>query len=134
MMLLLAASGGSENRITGTRLSPCPNSPNCISSFSPQAGMQPLQIKGSIIHAKNKLLSIIESMPAAKIAEHEGNYLRVEFTSAVFSFIDDVEFEFNEREKLIHFRSASRSGYYDFGVNKRRMERITKEFNASETR
>lgn len=96
--------------------------------------MQPLQIKGSIIHAKNKLLSIIESMPAAKIAEHEGNYLRVEFTSAVFSFIDDVEFEFNEREKLIHFRSASRSGYYDFGVNKRRMERITKEFNASETR
>ncbi|MFY0759275.1 DUF1499 domain-containing protein [Metabacillus dongyingensis] len=30
-------------------------------------------------------------------------------------FKDDVEFHLESREKKIHFRSASRTGYCDFG-------------------
>jgi uncharacterized protein (DUF1499 family) len=35
-----------------------------------------------------------------------------------------VEFVFDEGSKTIHFRSASRVGYGDLGVNRRRMENI----------
>jgi uncharacterized protein (DUF1499 family) len=36
--------------------------------------------------------------------------------------VDDVEFRFDEATHTIHFRSAARSGHYDFGVNRKRME------------
>jgi len=39
-------------------------------------------------------------------------------------FIDDVEFVFDDATKMIQFRSASRTGYSDLGVNRRRMEEI----------
>jgi uncharacterized protein (DUF1499 family) len=38
--------------------------------------------------------------------------------------VDDVEILFDDASKTIHFRSAARSGYYDFGVNRRRMEKV----------
>jgi uncharacterized protein (DUF1499 family) len=41
-------------------------------------------------------------------------------------FVDDVEFLFDDEAKTIHFRSASRTGRSDFGVNRRRMEDIRK--------
>jgi uncharacterized protein (DUF1499 family) len=39
-------------------------------------------------------------------------------------FVDDVEFVFDDESKTIHFRSASRTGYGDLGVNRRRMEQV----------
>lgn len=52
-------------------------------------------------------------------------YLRAEARSAFFRFMDDVELLADENAGLIHFRSASRIGFGDLGVNRRRMERIT---------
>ena len=43
-------------------------------------------------------------------------------------YVDDVEFYINEKNKIIHFRSASRIGYSDLGVNRKRMEEIVKMF------
>jgi len=42
-------------------------------------------------------------------------------------FVDDVEFYFDEKEKMVHIRSASRLGKGDMGVNRKRMELIRKE-------
>jgi len=73
-------------------------------------------------------------LPRAKIVSVEDNYLHVEFRSAIFRFVDDVEFlvvipeEQRPTEQRIHFRSASRVGYSDFGVNRRRMEQIRRAF------
>ena len=38
---------------------------------------------------------------------------------------------FDDNAKTIHFRSASRIGYSDLGVNRRRMEEIRKAFAAT---
>ncbi|MCK5256323.1 MAG: DUF1499 domain-containing protein, partial [Deltaproteobacteria bacterium] len=38
------------------------------------------------------------------------------------------EFYFDDEQKLIHFRSSSRLGYYDVGVNRRRMGKIREIF------
>ena len=52
-------------------------------------------------------------------------YLRAEARSALFRFVDDVELLADEDAGLIHFRSSSRVGRSDFGVNRRRLRRIT---------
>ena len=61
--------------------------------------------------------------------EEDETYLHVEFTSRIFRFVDDVEFVFEDETKTIHFRSASRTGYSDFGVNRNRMEEIRRLLN-----
>lgn len=50
--------------------------------------------------------------------------------SFLFRFRDDLECYFDAEEKSIHLRSASRLGYYDFGVNRRRVDDIRKRFSS----
>jgi uncharacterized protein (DUF1499 family) len=44
------------------------------------------------------------------------------------SFVDDVEFYLDDAAKQIHFRSSSRLGRSDLGVNRQRMEEIRRRF------
>jgi uncharacterized protein (DUF1499 family) len=114
--------------IDNGKLTPCPKSPNCVSTQSPEADqdhyIKIIELDGSAEDAKNRLISIISSMKRSKITEQNGNYIRTEFKSALFKFVDDVEFYIDETGKEIHFRSASRVGYGDMGVNRKRMEKI----------
>ena len=68
-------------------------------------------------------MGIINSMPRTQISMDNENFIHVEFTSKIFQFVDDVEFYF-ESPGTIHFRSASRVGHSDMGVNRERMEEI----------
>lgn len=63
-------------------------------------------------------------MPRMKLVEEDEAYLHYEFSSLLLRFVDDVELIFDDETKTIHFRSASRTGYGDLGVNRRRMETI----------
>ncbi|CAN5237669.1 hypothetical protein BH09BAC1_BH09BAC1_17930 [soil metagenome] len=65
-------------------------------------------------------------MPRTTIIAHTENYLYAEFRTFAMRFIDDVEFFADETTGLIHYRSASRLGRKDFGVNGKRMEEILK--------
>jgi uncharacterized protein (DUF1499 family) len=67
-------------------------------------------------------------MPRVRIVSEHPGYLRAEFTTFIFRFVDDVEFLWDENEKVLHIRSASRCGYFDLGVNRRRMEKLRREF------
>lgn len=91
--------------------------------------MDPIRFQGSVEDARQRLLNIVQAFPRVTVVENSGNYLKLEVRSAIFSFVDDMEFEFDDVTKLIHFRSASRLGYYDFGVNRGRMEIIIREFS-----
>jgi uncharacterized protein (DUF1499 family) len=112
------------------RLSPCPGSPNCVSTQSEgdKHRIDPIRYTGTKEQAKKRLVQVISSMKRSKIITDEGDYLYAEFTSGIFRFVDDVEFFFDDANKLIHFRSASRLGYSDLGVNRKRMEAIRKGF------
>lgn len=70
------------------------------------------------------LAEIVRELPRTKIVEQSDVYLRAEFRSRVFLFCDDVEFYFEKDSERIHFRSASRVGHSDLGVNRIRMEQI----------
>lgn len=112
------------------KLTPCPDAPNCVSSQSADKShyVDPLRYEVALNEATEGLLSVLLSMERVKIINAEGGYIRAEYTSALFGFVDDVEFYFDDRQKTIHVRSASRIGYYDLGVNRRRVERIRSRF------
>jgi uncharacterized protein (DUF1499 family) len=107
-------------------LSACPDSPNCVSTRAKDAAhaIAPMPYSTSREEAVQKLTAIILSLPRTNIVTSTAEYLHVEFTSRIFRFVDDVEFLFDERTKTVHFRSASRTGYSDLGVNRKRMEDI----------
>ena len=90
--------------------------------------MGPIYYKGSLNIAKVDLLLTIKTFDSAKIKKEMDQFVHVEFTSNIFRFIDDVEFYLIE-PGVIHFRSASRIGHSDLGVNRRRMNRIRLAFN-----
>ncbi len=113
------------------RISPCPESPNCVSSMEqfPDRRIEPLRHDTTENEAIEKLRKIVETMPRAIIVQSSPLYLRVEFKSAIFKFVDDLEMLAEEGTGVVHIRSASRVGYWDFGVNRRRVERIRARFD-----
>ena len=116
--------------VTGGRLSACRASPNCVSSQSPDSkhAVEPLRYNGTAEQAKRMLIEALLGMKRVRIVTAEERYLHAEFTSALFRFVDDVEFLLDDGAKTIHVRSASRVGYSDLGVNRKRVEAIRSRF------
>ena len=113
---------------------PCPDSPNCVSSLAENKKyfVEPIPYHGEKAVAQYELLEILHSFKRAHLVTIEENYIHAEFVSFIFRFVDDVEFYFDTAKKLIQVRSASRTGYFDFGVNHRRVEEIRKQFDQKE--
>ena len=135
LIILTCCSGTMPDLgVTNGKLMPCPKTPNCVNSQAADEvhSIQPIHFTGNQQEAHGRLLQILEYEKRTNILTIESNYIRVEFTSALFRFIDDVEFYFPEEqddEKVIHVRSASRVGQSDFGVNRKRIEWIRSKLN-----
>ncbi len=92
--------------------------------------MEPIPYTGSLEEARERLLRVLRAYPRTTIV-HEGTpALKAECRSSFFQYVDDVDFVFDEVAKTIHFRSASRVGRWDLGVNRRRMDRLRRRFLA----
>lgn len=59
-----------------------------------------------------------------RIVLDQPGYLRAEATSRIFRFVDDVEIVIDTTSRVYRFRSASRVGKGDMGVNRARMTRV----------
>ncbi|WP_232507949.1 DUF1499 domain-containing protein [Desulfobacula toluolica] len=134
-LILLTGCTGSmpDLGINNGELTPCPKTPNCVNSqaISEKNYIRPIRYAGTQQEARARLLQILESEKRTKILTAKKNYIRAEFKSALFRFIDDVEFYFPKKqtgEVIIHIRSASRIGYSDLGANRKRIERIRSKF------
>jgi uncharacterized protein (DUF1499 family) len=128
MFALMACAGNRPENIgvKDQRLAPCPDSPNCVSSQATDEKhrIEALRYDGAKEEARERLLKVIKGMERSRIITDDGHYIHAEFTSAFFRFVDDGEFLFDDTGKMIHMRSAARLGYYDFGVNRKRLEAI----------
>jgi len=134
---MLAGCGGTapDLGIKDGKLTPCPNTRNCVNSqaVEEKAYIQPIQYNLTQMEARNHLMAALQSEKRTKIMTAQERYIRLEFTSAFFRFVDDVEFYFPEAEDgktIIHVRSASRLGYSDLGINRKRIERIRNNFTS----
>ena len=129
-MMSLFSRKPSHLGVVDGRLAPCPASPNCVSTQTTDAEhrMEPIPFTGTSEETIQRIKELVAQMPRTKIVTVEDNYLHAEFRSAIFRFVDDVEFLVDPEAQLIHFRSASRVGHSDLGVNRRRMEKIREAF------
>ena len=132
---LMSKSGNAPGLTDGT-LSPCSIKPNCVCSEYIANNEEELKhyIKPIIIpkQVTQEILALVKKI----IVEMEGSiqtenehYISATFTSAIFGFVDDFEIRFDKNTGTLHFRSASRVGYSDRGVNKKRTNLFKKHFN-----
>jgi len=136
-LLLVAASGcaGAQPqpqtpRLQGAVLHDCPDSPKCVSSQSedPNRYIAPLEFSGPPEEAFARLRRILAARSDTRIAIETPTYLKVEFKS-LLGFVDDGEFYLDAGKSVIECRSEARSGYWDLGKNRRRLEEIREQFN-----
>ena len=131
-MSFFTVSHANNLGLENNKLLPCPKTPNCVLS---QEGdekhkISPILYKVSLEEAKERLNRVIISMVNTRLIKKEEEYWHYEFTTRWLGFVDDVEFFFPKSEALIHIRSASRFGYWDFGINRKRASVIQSKFEA----
>jgi uncharacterized protein (DUF1499 family) len=108
-------AGAAENfGSSGSRLAPCPDTPNCVSSLADGGyhAIAPIACSGTQEAIFQRLKSVIEKMKRSRLVVASGGYLHAEFRTFL-GFIDDVEFFIDEELSLVQMRSASRVGYWD---------------------
>ncbi|MCU7834802.1 MAG: DUF1499 domain-containing protein, partial [gamma proteobacterium symbiont of Taylorina sp.] len=119
----------SPSQINYNHLKACPDTPNCINTeyadkisqyippfnFAKEKSTQIIDIAKQIIIEMGGEIIVQDN---SKI----NDYLHATFTSSFFKFVDDFEIRIDHSDLKLHIRSASRSGYSDFGVNKRRVK------------
>ncbi len=108
------------------RLAPCPNKPNCLNTE--HHGLPPIAINNPD-QAWSVAQTVISEL-GGSIKKSRSDYLWATFQTDVIKFTDDVELRLDAKNKLIHLRSASRAGYYDFNVNKKRLKKIINSVNS----
>ncbi|MEO1889595.1 MAG: DUF1499 domain-containing protein [Cycloclasticus sp.] len=110
---------------TPLELKACPNTPNCVSSTAnDEHAIKPFTLtSGSTLNIQ-QLIQLINNSDSNVSVTHDAQHIHAEFTSRVFGFVDDLDLMINPTQNIINVRSASRTGHYDFGVNRRRVEKL----------
>ena len=115
-------SGANELRDCGRR-------PNCVSSNAtdPRRRVGPWRLRTSPETAWAVVREVVAATPRTRIVAQEDGYLHAEARSRLLRFVDDLEVALDTERGLITVRSASRLGYSDRGVNRRRVERLRQQ-------
>lgn len=115
-------------------LAPCPASPNCVCSDAAQTSPKYIEpivsagsggMSGGQDDARQLLAAIatyLSRQPGYKVLNHSDDLLRVEATTRLLKFVDDLDMRVRGGNVVV--RSASRVGFSDFGKNRRRIEAI----------
>ncbi len=121
----LPANSGAEHG----RLPTCPSSPNCVCSDSGggQDAIAPLALAVPPAQAWPAIQKAVAEIPRCQIVEMKDDYLHAECRSALFRFVDDLEIQLRPGDGIAAVRSASRVGYSDLGVNRKRVESLRAE-------
>ncbi|PYZ92449.1 hypothetical protein CR194_15770 [Salipaludibacillus keqinensis] len=111
-------------------LAELPSSPNAVSSQTSidDKRVDPLPFIGEKEESMAAIKYILADYDNAEIKDEKNDYLHVVFTSPTLKFKDDVEFYFDEQHQRVDYRSSSRVGYSDMGVNQKRYEEIKEAY------
>ena len=71
-----------------------------------------------------ELIEILDNTPRLEIINKEKNYIHAIATSRIMKFIDDIEIKNLNQDNIFQIKSSSRLGFYDLGVNKRRVQTL----------
>jgi len=129
MMLTAGDSSSDRIREKSDPFPECPSTPNCVSSLAgnPARRVEAFPVKGTPDQSMEKLAAIIRAMPRSTIVSASQERIDAEFRSFL-GFVDDLVLAVSADKKVVHVRSAARSGSWDLGVNRRRVERIRRKY------
>jgi len=119
LLVILGLVPAGRAGAAGGALHPCPSSPNCVCSEPPDRSVAPLPVAGEAGWAR--LRAAVLAM-GGRLESEDGGYLHATFSSRVFGFVDDLECR--RDGDVAQVRSAARTGWWDMGVNRRRVERL----------
>jgi uncharacterized protein (DUF1499 family) len=128
VLAALSRSGKPPGLVAG-KLSMCPDKPNCVSSEQHndvEHYLEPVTLQFATSPDPVTVIKAVIVDMGGVIQEQHGEYIAAVFSSSVFGFVDDLEVRVDPGERLLHIRSASRVGYGDAGVNRKRIERFRK--------
>jgi uncharacterized protein (DUF1499 family) len=143
VVVLAAIGAGQAGLLQGTepndlgvrdgKLKPPSNTDNSVTSQAamvpdhpqrPYSDIAPLPLRGDGPATIARIKSLVAVMPGAKIVKSEPDYLYAQYTTRIMKFVDDVEFWYDPKARVIQVRSASRVGKGDMGVNRQRIEAV----------
>ncbi len=108
-------------------LQPCPSRPKCVSTQAARSDIdhyiRPIKI-GELAAERtlNVVADIVNSARRMRITGRAPNLLQVTVRSRLLRLPSNLTFTCDEEAGLLHFRSASRLGWFDFHSNRKRME------------
>ena len=107
-------------------LAPCPERPNCVSSEAVDARHRvgPLRLRLPAAQAWAAAQEAVDLLPRTQRLTTSPSYLHAISRTRLLRFVDDLELRLDVEGRKIDVRSASRVGYGDLGVNRRRVERL----------
>lgn len=126
----LSHNGQAPGLIEG-KLSACPETPNCVCSeyqADSRHAIEPIEIPAQGPEAAQSRIRDIILELGGSIASERRHYMAATFSSELFGFVDDLEVVIDADGGLIQLRSASRVGYGDGDVNRKRVEKIRQRF------
>lgn len=122
LLTLTACSKGIDYMSDKSKMM-CADKPNCISTLETRTDFKAAPFTLNNPNTKiESIAQIAEQLKGAKIAVMSENYVRIESTSTVFRFVDNLELRIEGSNLIV--RSESRTGHSDFGVNKKRVEKL----------
>jgi len=112
-------------------LKPLGNKPNGVSTLAIESSkkVETIAFVGDLETTKEMIKKACDSYGTSKIVTEEDDYMHVVFTTGTMKYNDDVEFYFDVNNNIVHYRSESRVGYSDMGLNMDRYKEIMKCFN-----
>ncbi|MEL6541448.1 MAG: DUF1499 domain-containing protein [Pseudomonadota bacterium] len=125
-LLGLSSQSGSAPGLADGQLAPCPGSPNCVSS---EEGTPADKKVDPLATSSWDAIPATISALGGSVTQQSEDYIAAEFKSALFGFVDDVEFR--KAEDAVHVRSASRVGYSDAGVNAARVKSLREKLGVN---
>ncbi len=112
--------------VNGGRLAPMPKSPNAVSSQTedPEKRVDPFPFKANLADSVEAVLKALDSYGNITVIEKKQDYIHAVSTTPTMHYHDDIEFYFNQADGIVEFRSGSRIGHSDMGLNRERYEAL----------
>lgn len=114
------------------QLAPCPDKQNCVCSEYAQDlahYVEPIAFPDTAAGVEALVRRAVGEI-GGRVQMQTKVYLAATFAVPPFRFIDDLEIRFDSRRRVLHVRSASRVGFSDLGVNRRRVESLRTALHA----
>jgi uncharacterized protein (DUF1499 family) len=117
--------------VSDGKLAAISKKPNNVSSQTTLAAKKvlPLTAKETPAATMAALKSAVAAFGGGSIDTEAEDYLYVVFTTSLMKYRDDVEFWLDNSNNEVHYRSSSRAGYSDMGLNRARYDKIANSYS-----